>query len=82
MQLKIAKTNKETSMFNPLKSFKKIHNLLLLDKTELHSLPEQIYLRRLLPHLAIDCVFDVGANNGNMPRCLEKNWLQRQNYFL
>lgn len=44
----------------------------MLDKTELHSLPEQIYLRRLLPHLAIDCVFDVGANNGQYAQMLRK----------
>jgi FkbM family methyltransferase len=42
----------------------KLLSLRLVDKRRMHLLPEQTHLRRLLKHLNVDCVFDVGANTG------------------
>jgi len=47
-------------------------NRVFLRKDELNILPEQLYLARLLPYLNIDCVFDVGANNGQYAQMLRK----------
>ena len=51
----------------------KVFNLLITNKDELHTLPEKIYLGRLLPFLNIDCVFDIGANNGQYAQMLRKH---------
>jgi FkbM family methyltransferase len=51
----------------------KVGNLILLNKSELHTLPEKIYLKKLLPYLDIDCIFDVGANNGQYAQMLRKH---------
>lgn len=40
---------------------------------ELHELPATLHLRRLFEHLAVDCVFDIGANQGQYAR-----WLRRK----
>ena len=44
----------------------------LVDKRRLHLLPEQGHLRRLLAHLDVDCVFDVGANTGQYAAMLRR----------
>jgi FkbM family methyltransferase len=44
----------------------------LVDGRKLHSLPEREHLKRLLSHLEIDCVFDVGANVGQYATQLRK----------
>ena len=46
------------------RGFSKLLSLRFVDKRRLHLLPEQTHLRRLLEHLNVDCVFDVGANTG------------------
>lgn len=51
----------------------KIANFVLLNRTELHTLPERMYLSKLLPYLKVDCVFDVGANNGQYAQMLRKH---------
>ena len=61
--------------FKPFKKLQRflnerIFNLVLLNRADLHTLPEKIYLSRLLPHLKVDCVFDVGANNGQYAQML------------
>jgi FkbM family methyltransferase len=43
---------------------RRLLSLRLVDKRRMHLLPEQTHLRRLLSHLNVDCVFDVGANIG------------------
>jgi FkbM family methyltransferase len=50
----------------------KLLNLRLVDKRRTHLLPEQIHLRRLLAHLNVDCVFDVGANTGQYAEMLRR----------
>lgn len=47
-------------------------NRVFLRSDELNLLPERIYLARLLPYLNVDCVFDVGANNGQYAQMLRK----------
>ena len=42
----------------------------LIDTSQLHALPEKAHLGRLLPLLGVDCVFDVGANEGQYARML------------
>jgi FkbM family methyltransferase len=44
----------------------------LIDTTELHALPERTHLARLLPLLGVDCVFDVGANEGQYGSMLRR----------
>jgi FkbM family methyltransferase len=50
----------------------KLLSLRLVDKRRLHLLPEQTHLRRLLEHLNVDCVFDVGANTGQYAEMLRR----------
>jgi FkbM family methyltransferase len=47
-------------------------NRVFLRSDELSLLPERLYLARLLPYLNVDCVFDVGANNGQYAQMLRK----------
>jgi FkbM family methyltransferase len=44
----------------------------LIDTSQLHALPEKIHLEKLLPLLEVDCVFDVGANQGQYAERLRK----------
>lgn len=46
------------------KIIKKIRNLKIIDRRHLYKYYEQEHLKRLLSHLVVDCVFDIGANNG------------------
>ena len=50
----------------------KLMSLRLMDRRRLYTLPEQEHLRRLLSHLEIDCVFDVGANVGQYATMLRR----------
>lgn len=43
-----------------------------MDTTQLHALPERTHLRRLLPLLEVDCVFDIGANQGQYAEMLRR----------
>lgn len=54
------------------RGFAKLLSLRLVDKRRLHLLPEQTHLRRLLEHLNVDCVFDVGANTGQYAEMLRR----------
>jgi FkbM family methyltransferase len=54
------------------RAFHKLINLRPVDRRRLHLLPEQTHLRRLLAHLDVDCVFDVGANTGQYADMLRR----------
>lgn len=45
---------------------------LLIDSAEFHSIHEQIHLKKLFRLLDVDCVFDVGANEGQYAEMLRK----------
>lgn len=49
---------------------RKLQNLILLDRRRLYAVSEAEHLRRLLAHCQVDCVFDVGANNGQYAKML------------
>ena len=40
---------------------------------DLLSMPERLHLTRLFKHYAVDCVFDVGANDGQYARFLRRS---------
>jgi FkbM family methyltransferase len=54
-------------------AFAKLFALRLVDKRRMNVLPERTHLRRLLAHLDVDCVFDVGANVGQYATALRRN---------
>lgn len=45
---------------------------LLMDKAEFHAMHEVEHLKKLLTFLNVDCVFDVGANEGQYAEMLRK----------
>jgi FkbM family methyltransferase len=53
-------------------AFEKLLALRLVDKRRLNLLPEQTHLKKLLAHLDVDCVFDVGANTGQYASMLRR----------
>jgi FkbM family methyltransferase len=55
------------------RAFSKLMNLRPVDRRRIHLLPEQSHLRRLLAHLNVDCVFDVGANTGQYAEMLRRH---------
>lgn len=54
------------------KIINKICNLKIIDKRHLYKYYEQEHLKRLLSHLEVDCVFDIGANNGQYATMLRR----------
>ena len=45
---------------------------IVIPRTEISALPERLFLEKLLPFLKVDCVFDVGANNGQYAQMLRQ----------
>jgi FkbM family methyltransferase len=60
---------------NPLltRIWNKLKSLRVTDRRYLYKYCEQDHLRRLLHHYEIDCVFDIGANNGQYAKMLRKD---------
>lgn len=61
----------------PYKKIKKIlqeeiFDLNLIKQSQIHTLPEKIFLKRFFAAYKIDCIFDVGANNGQYASMLRK----------
>lgn len=46
--------------------------LILIQKSLLHTLPEQEHLKKFIRHFEIDCIFDVGANMGQYATMLRE----------
>lgn len=51
----------------------KLMALRVIDSRRLSAMPERNHLRRLLAHLDVDCVFDVGANTGQYASMLRRH---------
>jgi FkbM family methyltransferase len=78
MKKQATNTNLLRRCLKPLKKIEsffkaKFFNHTIVNRDQLHTLPEKIYLSRLFPYLNIDCVFDVGANNGQYALMLRKH---------
>ncbi len=43
---------------------------MVIPKNEISALPERLFLQKLLPFFEVDCVFDIGANNGQYAQML------------
>lgn len=54
------------------KEFKRIFQYRILKISRLYKLCEQEHLKRLLPYFNVDCVFDIGANNGQYAEQLRR----------
>jgi FkbM family methyltransferase len=55
----------------------RILNMRLSDRRLLYAKWEQMQLQRLLRHLDVDCVFDIGANEGQYARMLRRSALYK-----
>src|SRR5258708_7328948 len=51
---------------------RKVANIRLIDRRNLYALWEEMHLQKLLLHLDVDCVFDVGANTGQYAAMLRR----------
>lgn len=61
------------SLLNPLRrAYWRLRSLRLVDENMLYAIWEQRHLQRLLAHLNVDCVFDVGANYGQYAEMLRR----------
>jgi FkbM family methyltransferase len=54
------------------KIWQKVINLNIIDRRHLYKYYEQEHLKRLLFKYDVDCVFDIGANNGQYARMLRR----------
>jgi len=52
--------------------YEKIINSAFVDQRQLHALWEQAQLRQLFEYLDVDCVFDIGANEGQYAEMLRR----------
>lgn len=50
----------------------KLLDLRVIRKTKVASIFEEVYLKKILKEFQIDCVFDVGANNGQYAKMLRE----------
>ncbi|MFL9989435.1 FkbM family methyltransferase [Paraburkholderia sediminicola] len=56
----------------PKKSFDLVKNAAVIDKRRLYATWEHIQLTKLLAYLDVDCVFDIGASQGEYAEMLRK----------
>lgn len=56
----------------PKKSFDMVKNATVIDKRKLYATWEHIQLTKLLAYLDVDCVFDIGASQGEYAEMLRK----------
>jgi FkbM family methyltransferase len=56
----------------PARIRRKISNMKFIDQRAIYALWEQMHLARVLEHFQVDCVFDIGANEGQYARMLRE----------
>ena len=59
-------------LLHPSKILSFVRNVRFIDRRRLYQLWEQSHLARLLDYLNVDCVFDVGANQGQYAEMLRR----------
>ena len=57
----------------PGKVLTKLTSLQLIDRRYQFAIGERLHLTRFLPHYRVDCVFDIGANEGQYARMLRRH---------